>query len=55
MTSAKGSADPPRGPKPVWARVILTIKIGKLLSGSVEVPKTPAVSGAISFWLVVLL
>jgi choline-glycine betaine transporter len=55
MTSAKGSADPPRGPKPVWTRVILAIMIGKLMSGSVEVAKTLAVSGAILFSLAVRL
>jgi choline-glycine betaine transporter len=39
----------------VWALIILAITIGTLLSGSIEVAKTLAVTGAIPFSLVLLL
>ncbi|NEX15971.1 MAG: hypothetical protein C1943_04865 [Halochromatium sp.] len=39
----------------IWALIILAITIATLLSGSVEVAKTLAVTGAIPFALVLLL
>jgi len=55
MMTGKGTLDPSIGLKLTWALIILAITIGTLLSGSVEVAKTLAVSGAIPFSLVLLL
>jgi glycine betaine transporter len=55
MMSAKGMLDPPTSLKLVWALIILAITIGTLLTGSVEIAKTMAVTGAIPFALVLLL
>ncbi|MCF7978302.1 MAG: BCCT family transporter [Chromatiaceae bacterium] len=55
MMSSKGTLNPSTGVKLIWALIILAITIATLLSGSVEVAKTLAVTGAIPFALVLLL
>ncbi|ESQ08770.1 MAG: BCCT family transporter [Thiohalocapsa sp. PB-PSB1] len=55
MMSSNGTLNPSMTIKLIWALIILAITIGTLLTGSVEIAKTMAVTGAIPFSLVLLL
>lgn len=55
MMTSNGELDPSTAQKLIWALIILGITIGTLFSGSIEVAKTMAVTGAIPFSLVLLL
>jgi glycine betaine transporter len=54
MMTSNGDLDPSRLQKAVWAVAIIAITIGTLFTGSVDVAKTLAVSGAIPFSVVLL-
>jgi glycine betaine transporter len=55
MMTSDGDLDPPISKKLVWALIILAITVGTLFTGSVEVAKSLAVTGAIPFSVVLLL
>ena len=55
MMTSHGDLNPATAQKLAWALVILAITIGTLFTGSVDVAKTLAVTGAIPFSLVLLL
>jgi choline-glycine betaine transporter len=55
MMTSHGDLNPAMAQKLAWALVILAITIGTLFTGSVDVAKTLAVTGAIPFSLVLLL
>jgi len=55
MMTSDGDLNPSTVQKLIWALVILAITIGTLFTGSVDVAKTMAVTGAIPFSLVLLL
>jgi glycine betaine transporter len=55
MMTSNGNLDPSMLLKLVWALVILAITVATLLTGSVDVAKSLAVTGAIPFSLVLLL
>ena len=55
MMTSNGDLNPSTPHKLIWAVIILAITIGTLFTGSVDVAKTMAVTGAIPFSLVLLL
>jgi glycine betaine transporter len=55
MMTSKGDLNPSTSKKLIWALIILAITISTLFTGSVDVAKTMAVTGAIPFSIVLLL
>lgn len=55
MMTGNGDLNPANSLKLTWALIIIAITIGTLFSGSVEIAKTMAVTGAIPFSIVLLI
>ena len=54
MMTSKGNLNPPLGYKLVWGSLVAVLTVATLFSGSVEVAKAMAVTGAIPFSVVLL-